>query len=74
MDKFLALLKPMLNKEIAENLKTYQTVEELAELMPLELLPSNYKGGKEDSIEKLWGKAYIRPSTSSGSNLNLNHF
>lgn len=56
MDKFLALLKPMMKKELADNLKTYQTVEELSEFIPLDVLPSNYKGGEQDSIEKLWGK------------------
>lgn len=49
----------MLKKEIADNLKLYQTVEDMAEYIPLELLPSNYPGGKEDSIDNLWGKNSI---------------
>lgn len=49
----------MLKKEIADNLKLYQKVEDMAEYIPLELLPSNYPGGKEDSIDNLWGKNSI---------------
>lgn len=59
MDKFLALLKPMLKKEIADNLRLFQTVEELSKFLPSDILPSNYKGGQEDTIENLWGKIII---------------
>ncbi|XP_063709294.1 uncharacterized protein LOC134837833 [Culicoides brevitarsis] len=54
MDKFLALLRPTLTKEFSNSLKIYQKLEDLKEFMPLEMLPSDYKGGKEDTIKNLW--------------------
>uniref|UniRef100_A0A336LSD6 CSON003003 protein n=1 Tax=Culicoides sonorensis TaxID=179676 RepID=A0A336LSD6_CULSO len=54
IDKFLALIKPMLKKDFADNLKTFKNLDELSKFIPLDVLPSNYEGGKQESIEKLW--------------------
>uniref|UniRef100_A0A336LX74 CSON003003 protein n=1 Tax=Culicoides sonorensis TaxID=179676 RepID=A0A336LX74_CULSO len=53
-DKFLNIFKPMLNKDVANQLKLYDSYEGLKELFPLDILPCDYKGGKADSIANLW--------------------
>lgn len=58
-DKFLSIFKPLLNKDVAKLLKLYDSVEELGELFPIELLPCDYKGGKADSIDSLWSEIII---------------
>ncbi|XP_063696841.1 clavesin-1-like [Culicoides brevitarsis] len=56
MDKVAAIIKPFLTKEYEELFKVYSKVEDLAEFMPLEMLPCDYKGGKEDTMMNLWRK------------------
>jgi hypothetical protein len=61
VDKFMALIRPMLKKEVAESFRFHsQGLESLHEFVPKEILPSEY-GGDLGSINDLhadWMKEF----------------
>lgn len=53
LDKFVTFVKPIMSKEMSEIFQTYQKVKDVSKLFPLELLPSDYEGGKAESVATL---------------------
>lgn len=58
MEKFMALLRPFIKKEILESIKFHTNAESLFEYLPKDLLPDELGGtaGKCDEFHKEWLK------------------
>lgn len=58
MEKFMALLKPFMKKEILESIKFHTNAESLYEYLPKDLLPNEFGGtaGKCDDLHRDWLK------------------
>lgn len=56
MDKILNLVRPLMKKELFELIELHSSIESLQKVVPAEILPCDYPGGKADSIEKFHRK------------------
>lgn len=58
MEKFMALMKPFIKKEILETIKFHTNAESIFEYLPKDLLPDEFGGtaGKCDDLHKDWLK------------------
>lgn len=61
VDKFMALIRPMLRKEVAESFRFHSRgIESLHELVPKEVLPIEYGGslGSINDLHSEWMKSF----------------
>jgi len=49
----LGVIKPFLRPDLREGIKVYADVKDISESVPVEMLPSDYEGGKAGSLQKI---------------------
>lgn len=62
VDKFMALIRPVLKKEVADSFRFYSNgIEDLYESVPREVLPNEYGGsaGSIEDLHKAWMEVFL---------------